>query len=85
MNHLCKEARRVCATGEAEDVDVVSLGVVAHEEPVAGENMMHEGCADGLINRKFYRIFQTGEEAAGRRRIGRLVLSVGSDAGLERQ
>ena len=61
MDHLCEEARRVGASGETEDVDVVTRGVVAHKELVAGEDMVHEACADGLINGGIHSGFESGD------------------------
>lgn len=50
---------------------------------VTGEDVVHEGCADRLINGKSHRGFESRDEAVGRGRIGSLILGVGPDASLE--
>ena len=51
MHHLGQKAGCVGASGEAEDVDVVAWRVIAHDEGVAGQNMVLKGDADCLVQK----------------------------------
>ena len=44
-NHPGQEASSEGTTGEHEDVDTITLSIIAHEEAVTGNDMVLEGCS----------------------------------------
>jgi hypothetical protein len=49
LDHLSKELRCVRTIEEAYDIDVVSWGIMTHDKPVSGKDVVLKGGSQSVI------------------------------------
>ena len=82
LHHFGQEPGGVGAAGEAEDVDGVARGEVAHDELISPDHVRLEGAPDGLIHSGGEACLEPLEQPSGVGAAGGgLILGIGANAG----